>query len=55
MNENQFNQMVRIFNTLALVTTSGENTIVMGQCLSAFKDLITEVQKTVEKKEEIPE
>lgn len=51
MNENQFNQMVRIFNTLALITTSGENTIVMGQCLTAFKDLITEVQQTIQKEE----
>lgn len=45
MNENQFNKMVRIFNTLTLITTSGENTIIMGQCLSAFKDLIAELQK----------
>ena len=45
MNENQFSQMVKIFNTLTLITTSGENTIIMGQCLSAFKDLITEIQK----------
>ena len=45
MNENQFSQMVKIFNTLTLITTSGENTIIMGQCLSAFKDLIAEIQK----------
>lgn len=45
MNENQLNQMIRIFNTLTLITTSGENTIIMGQCLSALKDLIADMQK----------
>ena len=44
MTEKQLNQLIKIFNTLKLVMTSGEDTIVMAQCLTAFKDFITEVQ-----------
>lgn len=45
MNEIQLNQLIRIFNTLKLVNTCGEDTIIMAQCLTSFKDLLEDVQK----------
>ena len=45
MNEIQLNQLVRIFNTLKLINTCGEDTIIMAQCLTSFKDLLEDVQK----------
>ena len=46
MNDNQINQMIRIFNTLKLVNTCGEDTIIMAQCLTSLKELVEDVQKT---------
>lgn len=43
MSNNNIVQLTRIFNTLKLVNTHGEDTIVMAQCLTALKDLIEEV------------
>lgn len=45
MNEIQLNQLVRIFNTLKLVNTCGEDTIIMAQCLTSFKELLEDIQK----------
>jgi hypothetical protein len=33
-------QLTRIYNTLLLVRTSGEDTVIMGDCLKALKDWI---------------
>lgn len=41
---NYFEQMVKIYNTLTLVSTRGEDTVIMGQCLAAFKDILTQMQ-----------
>lgn len=43
MNDNQLNKLTRIFNTLKLVNTCGEDTVIMAQCLTALKDFIEEV------------
>lgn len=40
-----FEQLVKIYNTLALVSTKGEDTIVMGQCLNALKEILIDMQK----------
>ena len=32
--------LTQIFNTLSLVSTKGEDTIIMGECLSAFKNFL---------------
>ena len=37
MTKQQFQQLQRIYNTFLLVDTRGENTIIMGQALNAFK------------------
>ena len=49
----------QIYNTLRLITTQGENTIIMGDCLKAIKQYIQFKEKEeninqeeIEKKEE---
>lgn len=37
MTKDQYNQLERIYNTFCLVNTNGEDTIIMGQALNAFK------------------
>ena len=37
--------LTQIYNTLGLVNTSGENTIVMGDCLKAFKQFLLAKQE----------
>ena len=43
MEHSQLNQLTRIFNTLKLVNTKGEDTVLMAQCLTALKDFIEEI------------
>lgn len=43
MNMNDANQLTRIYNTLLLIKTSGEDTITMGNCLQAFKTFLSNV------------
>ena len=40
--------MSRIYNTLLLINTKGEDTIVMGDCLRALKSFILNEQKELE-------
>lgn len=44
----QLEQLARIYNTLATVNTKGEDTIIMGQCLQATKELFEMVAKQVQ-------
>lgn len=51
MTQEQFTQLFRIYNTLATVSTKGEDTIVMGDCLRALNALLSELnnaEKTIE-------
>lgn len=57
MNKEQLLQLGKIYNTLTLISTKGEDTITMAECLKALKSLYEEVQYMVsqtpaEKKEE---
>ena len=47
MEKNIIEQLVKIYNTLLLVSTKGEDTIIMGQCLGAFHQILTQLQKTM--------
>lgn len=38
----------RIYNTLLLINTKGEDTMVMGDCLRAMKSFILNEQKIIE-------
>ena len=42
MNMNEANQLARIYNTLLLVKTSGEDTVNMGKCLETFRIFLTQ-------------
>lgn len=44
MDNNNFIQLKRIFNTLKLIHTCGEDTVLMGKCLEAFDGLINDIQ-----------
>ena len=44
MKQEQFEQLVRILNTLNTITTKGEDTIIMGDCLRAMQALAQEIQ-----------
>ena len=43
MNMHEANQLSRIYNTLLLIKTSGEDTITMGRCLDAFQTFLSQV------------
>lgn len=44
MNMDNAQQLTRIYNTLLMVKTSGEDTIVMGKCLEAFKTFMAQIE-----------
>ena len=44
MDSNNYAQLKRIFNTLKLVHTSGEDTILMSESLQALKILIENIE-----------
>lgn len=48
MSKEQFIQLSKIFNTLKLIHTCGEDTVLMGDCLRAMDSLLEELK---EKKE----
>ena len=54
MTQLQLNQLIRIYNTLTTVSTKGEDTITMADCLRAFKQSIEELQR-IPQQEEIKE
>ena len=59
MNYNDLELLTRIYNTLLLVNTKGEDTMVMGECLKTLqsflltkKQEVINEQKTTNKEEE---
>ena len=40
MTKFQLEQLVRIYNTLTTISTKGEDTLAMADCLSAFRPLL---------------
>lgn len=51
MNREKAEQLTRIYNTLLMVKTSGEDTMLMGKCLEAFKAFMSNLEIV----EEVPE
>lgn len=45
MSENQVKKLTQIYNTLLMVSTRGEDTILMGECLKAIQQLAEEGAK----------
>jgi hypothetical protein len=46
--ENYFEQLVKIYNTLLVISTKGEDTVAMAQCLSAMRDILMQLQNQPE-------
>lgn len=44
--------LIRIYNTLGMVSTKGEDTVLMAQCLMALKQYIEEQESNNTQKEE---
>lgn len=45
MTKFQLEQLVRIYNTLTTISTKGEDTLAMADCLSAFRPLLLQLQQ----------
>lgn len=43
--QEHIDQLIKVFNTLLGVSTRGEDTIIMGQCLNAMRESLMEIQK----------
>jgi hypothetical protein len=56
MNYNDLDLLKRIYNTLLLISTKGEDTMIMGECLHAFQNFLLTKQQVnetvIENKEE---
>ena len=56
MNYNDLELLTRIYNTLLLVNTKGEDTMIMGECLRALQNFVLtkkqEFTDEINKKEE---
>ena len=50
MNERDINFLNVLYNTLSLVTTKGEDTILMGECLKQLRDFTNRLVDLQEEK-----
>lgn len=50
MNERDINFLKVLYNTLSLVTTKGEDTILMGECLKQLRDFTNRLVNLQEEK-----
>lgn len=48
MTQSQKEQLTRIYNTLMLISTKGEDTLVMADCLRAIQQLYNEETSVLE-------
>lgn len=40
-------QLIRVYNTLLTVSTKGEDTVIMGQCLSVMRESLSAIQQSL--------
>lgn len=52
MTNNEYNQLFKIFNNLCTVMTSGDNTVIMAQCLTEFNNFLLNAKKNITKEGE---
>ena len=45
MTKSQLEQLIRIYNTLTTISTKGEDTIIMADCLTTLRPLVLELQQ----------
>lgn len=50
MNERDINFLKVLYNTLSLITTKGEDTILMGECLKQLRDFTNRLVNLQEEK-----
>lgn len=55
MTQFQLEQLIRIYNTLTTISTKGENTIIMAECLNAFRPLLLQLQEQQEQQIDLKE
>ena len=55
MSQNQLEQLIRIYNTLTTISTKGEDTIVMAECLSTLRPLLIQLQEQQKQQIDIKE
>lgn len=55
MTQNQLEQLIRIYNTLTTISTRGEDTIIMAECLNAFHPLLVQLQEQQKQQIDIKE
>lgn len=48
MKHNELELLARIYNTLLLINTKGEDTMIMGDCLKAFQNFIITKKQELE-------
>lgn len=49
--KNQLEQLVKIYNSLLTVSTTGEDTITMAQCLLSFRNTIIGISQELQQEE----
>ena len=49
---NKIAVLTKIYNTLCLINTKGEDTKLMGKCLEAFEEVLIELSKEKENNKE---
>lgn len=52
MNENKLEMLSRIYNTLLLINTKGEDTMMMSDCLKALRSFLMNEQNELSRQEE---
>ena len=48
MTKNHFGQLTNIFTALQSISTKGEDTLAMAECLMALRNLLIELKETIE-------
>lgn len=47
MTQNHLENLIRVYNALLGVSTKGEDTVIMGQCLAVMRETLAEVQNAM--------
>ena len=55
MTYEKLEQLFRIYNTLLLINTKGEDTMIMGDCLKAIKSFISNEKEVLDNQQTISE
>lgn len=45
MTQELLEQLIKTYNTLLLISTKGEDTMIMGQCLTSMRNILMEIQQ----------